>query len=81
MFLHIFELSVKNKRIFWTKLLKNMVSDSSKIGLEGASENAQKIKQKSTKNMKLFTIFGGLRGLNNSSYQISDAIFQQTIFP
>ena len=31
--------------------------------------------------MKLITIFGGFRGLNSSSYQISEATFEEAIFP
>ena len=31
--------------------------------------------------MKLSTIFGGFRGLNDSSYQIFEDTFQQLIFP
>ena len=42
--------------------------------------NPQKIFQKSTKHIKLSTIFGRLRVLNNQSYQISEAIFQSHFF-
>ena len=34
-------------------------------------------KAKSTQNIKLSIIFGGFRGLNNSSYQHSEATFRQ----
>ena len=39
-----------------------------------------KNKQKSTKNIKLSTICGEFGGLKISSYQISEATFQQAIF-
>ena len=53
-----------------------MVSNSSKNGSNMASEDHPKIFLKSTKNMKLSTIFGGFWGLNDLSYLISEDTFQ-----
>ena len=55
-----------------------MVSDSwKKEKSYMASANSQKTLQKSTKNVKLSTIF---RGLNDQSYQISEATFHRQFF-
>ena len=43
---------------------------------KGPKKTLKKI-EKSTKNMKLSTIFGKSWGLNNSSYQNSEATFWQ----
>ena len=80
MFLHIFELRVLNKNnildktvfIMWPQILK-------KIAEKPPLKPLKEIK-KSTKTMILSTIFGRFRGLNDSSYQISEATFQQVIF-
>ena len=38
----------------------------------------KKVQQKSIKNIELSIIFGGFRGLNNISYQMIEATFQQS---
>ena len=45
-------------------------------GLKWASENAQNNIATKYQNMNMSAIFGGFRGLNNSTYQISEATFQ-----
>ena len=47
---------------------------------KGPLKTLIKILQKSTENMKISTIFGRFQSLNNSSYQKSEATFQQAIF-
>ena len=58
-----------------------MVSDSQKISLTWPHKIIKKIFLKSTKNMKLSTIFGNFRGLNDASYHIFEDTFQLSIFP
>ena len=78
-FLHIFDLRIQNTN---EVLDKTVLKIWSQILEKMASEKAlKKIDKKSTKIMKLSTIFGGFRGQNNSSYQISEANFQQANFP
>ena len=85
MFLHIFEFRVQNKNEILERK-KNCLESFNprffkKKCMRGASENTRKNKAKSNKNMKLSPIFGGFRGLKDSSYQIYEATFQQAIFP
>ena len=63
------------------KIVLNLCSQIlKKKGLKGASENAKKNIAKKQQNMTLSAFFGGFRGLNDSSYQISEATFRQVIF-
>ena len=82
MFLHYLKLRVQNIKkmldktvyVMWSQILE-------KTAEKGPLKMLKRIQKKSTKNMKLSTFFCGFRGLNNSSYQISEATFQQAIFP
>ena len=53
-----------------------MLSDSAKSAFKMASEDAQKILLKSTKNMKLSSFFINFWGLNYPSYQLFKATFR-----
>ena len=46
-----------------------------KVALKWPRKTVQKTKQKSTKNMKLSTLFGRFWSLNNQSFQMSETTF------
>ena len=83
MFLHIFfsfESKIKLKKKFRQNFFLNIVSDFRKITEKETLETLKKCSKHVPKKEKFSTIFSGFRGLNHSSYQISEATFRQAIF-
>ena len=73
---HFWAKTPKSKKKKLKKGFNIMLSDSWKSAFKMTSEDAKKILQKSTKNMKLSGFFSNLRGLNYPSYQLFEATFQ-----
>ena len=77
MFQDILEPKAENKNFSLKKTVSMIWSQIlEKMALRWPRKIIKTIFLKSTKNMKLFTIFGGFRGLNDSSYHIFEDTFQ-----
>ena len=76
MFLDILELGVQNSNDILDKTVFILQSQILKIWLKSGLRNGSKNIAKKYQNMKLSTIFGGFRGLNDSSHLISEATFR-----